>query len=1002
MKKLLQFVAVLALLALPLAAQNFRVDKDITSISSTTSTPFLVANVPPNSPVLSVCHHPADGSPCHNYITTYDSLGNACPNGAQDTPQPQPSSCQQTGDAQGNIGFWVPPSESDSNGLIDYTVCIANNCLPPQTISITSANSGSGPELQVNGVDNAVQDKLNLIDANAITAQDNGDGSVEFHLIAPGGFGAGCVPALGGTELNTDLSCIPGAAYNGDFGALQSNFITGVGETYRWIGQDGTSNGRIFALNHAGSSISVFWPNLGGTLLTTPTAPLAVDGLGGMSCPTCAVTGAPVAFSAVNNVFYASNQTGADIGARANAAYAACTGAGITNCIVDITPNPSGGAWSYSTDISFSTPTTLRCEPGAILNYTGSGKAAKMGPDGLTISTYQVDPYQVEGCQFTGGGSMAFGIFFNYYVTQAKVLNTYFSNFGNASAWNIWFQGENWDEQVDHVNMWMTSAGGAMNGINQNAGEPSASDNGQSRLRVTNSIIQSLSASGGVGVQLDGANSQVLHTTLAGSFAPLLRLGAWSNKAIISDLNMEVDTSTFCIEFGDASGSRIGNFLGEVTIENNYCNVHNLDFSTTAQFIGPSVSGGTGSGLFNSRVVNNTIIQATPASIFIVLNNKASQTENEAWFNRIDGSFFNTSASVFGTLHTTGGSISTWHGTDELFYTYGPAQINGELTVIGQSGPHIAQLQGNTDASGGLWTSCGLTTRQNCGYFVQDQTLTEIGSLEWASLSGGGRSSWTNNSKAGLQQDQSGNIYNNFSLFGAGAAIFPSFSTIVSNPSAPTVTPTLGSGTTWSYKVTALDASGNTSIASSTGTTTTGAASLDSTHFNTVTWGGIQNAASYKIYRTAVGSSPTTTGVIGAVSAGSPLTLVDNGLAGDSSAAPTVNTTGGIPVPYMQTTTNCSNGASTAVCGSAPTGAVAVPAGVNPTLQINTTAVTASSRIFLTIDESLTIAATTCNTTLATLLQPVVTARSAGVSFTIQIPATLASNPACVSYMILN
>lgn len=104
----------------------------------------------------------------------------------------------------------------------------------------------------------------------------------------------------------------------------------------------------------------------------------------------------------------------------------------------------------------------------------------------------------------------------------------------------------------------------------------------------------------------------------------------------------------------------------------------------------------------------------------------------------------------------------------------------------------------------------------------------------------------------------------------------------------------------------------------------------------------------------------------------------------------------------FNTGTNCANGASPAVCVAAASGAVAVPTGTNPTLTINTTAVTANSRIFVSIDESLTIAATTCNTTLSTLIQPVVTARTAGTSFTIQIGAVIATNPACVSYLVMN
>lgn len=111
---------------------------------------------------------------------------------------------------------------------------------------------------------------------------------------------------------------------------------------------------------------------------------------------------------------------------------------------------------------------------------------------------------------------------------------------------------------------------------------------------------------------------------------------------------------------------------------------------------------------------------------------------------------------------------------------------------------------------------------------------------------------------------------------------------------------------------------------------------------------------------------------------------------------------GALQATAFLTQTNCSNAASPAVCAAAAAGVVAVPTGTNPTLTINTTAVTANSRIFLQIDESATIAATTCNTTLSTLVQPVVTARSAGTSFTIQIGAIIATNPACVSYLVMN
>lgn len=119
-----------------------------------------------------------------------------------------------------------------------------------------------------------------------------------------------------------------------------------------------------------------------------------------------------------------------------------------------------------------------------------------------------------------------------------------------------------------------------------------------------------------------------------------------------------------------------------------------------------------------------------------------------------------------------------------------------------------------------------------------------------------------------------------------------------------------------------------------------------------------------------------------------------------------VTTAGACPTaqPSFNSTTNCANAASPAVCVAAPTGAVAIPTGITTvSLVVNTTAVTANSRIFLASDDSLTIAATTCNNTLATLVGGLaVTARTPGASFTITYNGTIATNPLCVSYSIIN
>lgn len=129
---------ILALIALPVCrAQNVRFGPyELPSVSSLYS-PLLQANLPPNSPVLAVCHSPANQVPCTNYATTFQYNGTACPNGAQDTPDPNATTaaCQVTGDAQGNIAWWAPA------GQYDFTVCIQTTCL---LYTVTQGSGGGG------------------------------------------------------------------------------------------------------------------------------------------------------------------------------------------------------------------------------------------------------------------------------------------------------------------------------------------------------------------------------------------------------------------------------------------------------------------------------------------------------------------------------------------------------------------------------------------------------------------------------------------------------------------------------------------------------------------------------------------------------------------------------------------------------------------------------------------------------------------------------------------
>ena len=110
-------------------------------------------------------------------------------------------------------------------------------------------------------------------------------------------------------------------------------------------------------------------------------------------------------------------------------------------------------------------------------------------------------------------------------------------------------------------------------------------------------------------------------------------------------------------------------------------------------------------------------------------------------------------------------------------------------------------------------------------------------------------------------------------------------------PAAPVVT---NGGTpgavTWTYKISALSGGGETAVGAA-GSTTTGAATLTSTNYNIITWPAIPGASAYKVYRTAVGTSPTSTGLIGTTLLN---TFNDTGIAGDGSTPNATDTSGQI------------------------------------------------------------------------------------------------------------
>jgi len=384
-----------------------------------------------------------------------------------------------------------------------------------------------------------------------------------------------------------------------------------------------------------------------------------------------------VAVGTTNGVYNAAMVAGSDIGAKANAAYASAS-ALYTLPTIYI----PAGRYTYSTTMSFGGPVTLRCEPGTILNYTGTGKAVKMGPDGLTVSTYSPLPYTVDGCQFTGGGSAAYGIYFNEFLTQTFVRNTIFFNFGNSSAWNIWYQGQNWDDRVDHVYMWNT--GQAFNGIYTNAADPANGANGdfgQSNLHVTNSHIQQGGAGAGQGVYLNGLAARIENTDISMYSGASIQLGGWANFPQLTNVYMERDNgSAPAILYGDKSGPRVSAVLTKISLKNVYANLHNLGFGTTAHFMGPA----TATSAIAKATLDTVVVTEGNSSYELVQENAGHGGTGNTIANSSFAGRVNTAGTPsWGTPLISTNSYGCLDGYDHLPCTVYDSAVIGESAQTG-------------------------------------------------------------------------------------------------------------------------------------------------------------------------------------------------------------------------------------------------------------------------------------------------------------------------------
>lgn len=355
--------------------------------------------------------------------------------------------------------------------------------------------------------------------------------------------------------------------------------------------------------------------------------------------------------------------------------------------------------------------------------------------------------------------------------------------------------------------------------------------------------------------------------------------------------------------------------------------------------------------------------------------------------NGLGGQFM--AGGVFGAGDASGGAASAGLGTAVYLLNPG-AQSGGGRFSTANIGIYANNSWSNTSTSDLILRLDGATPSRIKGLFELYSLASYSGAM---SMTGGLNSE-------GITTTQLANtVLNGQTVTNGGAA----------------------GAVTDTYKFVYKDAAGGTVPQTGAGTSnTTANANLTATNFNNVNFApnGLASnlcslgISSIDIYRTANASQcngiACTTGKIGnfpitdCTNQFTSQTFVDNGIQGDSSSFPaTPNQTGAIQAFEYNTNTNCAvNTVSPAACGSAAAGAVVIPAS-QTTYVINTTAVTAASRIqltWLTFASNLPSSPTCVAPSTTTM--PTISAISPGVSFTIAL--TSIASQTCPMYTIFN
>lgn len=202
--------------------------------------------------------------------------------------------------------------------------------------------------------------------------------------------------------------------------------------------------------------------------------------------------------------------------------------------IATCTTPPSGKAYKTTAGFAFTKPTLFT--GGCTIDYSGTGNAVTLGPTGLSAFPANQQIYAVKDITFIGGASAAAGIAISPYVSEVRINDNNFLNFGASGNYAVDANGGPVNEIHLEGNVyWVndTTTGRNFARFKDSSGLGSVTPFIMNNAIVAASLPASFTDNnprpcGGVGVFLGAPHAKIIHNSFYG-FGANIKLANASN-----------------------------------------------------------------------------------------------------------------------------------------------------------------------------------------------------------------------------------------------------------------------------------------------------------------------------------------------------------------------------------------------------------------------------------------------------------------------------------------